>query len=101
MATKNNPGDYDCYAHAAPDEPMFVLLARDPSAPVLVELWAKIRDARGGADPAKVAEALACAESMKGWASEQDPLAAAVKAASVKSAVARVVAALLPEDLLR
>lgn len=29
MGTKNNPGAFDCYANAEPDEPMFVLLARD------------------------------------------------------------------------
>jgi len=28
MATKKNPGEFDCYANAGPDEPMFVLLAR-------------------------------------------------------------------------
>jgi hypothetical protein len=30
MGTKSNPGPFDCYAKAEPDEPMFVLLARDP-----------------------------------------------------------------------
>ena len=40
MSTKNNPGNFDCYANAAPDEPMFVLLARDPIAPILVRIWA-------------------------------------------------------------
>lgn len=29
MGTKNNPGEFDCYANAAPDEPMFILLGRD------------------------------------------------------------------------
>lgn len=43
MGTKNKPGKYDCYANAEPDEPMFVLLARDPLAPFLVSLWAKMR----------------------------------------------------------
>lgn len=47
MSTKNNPGKYDCYSRAANDEPMFVLLARDPLAPLLVELWAKLRDLNG------------------------------------------------------
>jgi hypothetical protein len=40
MGTKRNPGQYDCYAKAEPDEPMFVLLARDPTAPQLVRDWA-------------------------------------------------------------
>lgn len=43
MGTKANPGEFDCYANAAPDEPMFVLLARDPIAPFLVSIWSSIR----------------------------------------------------------
>ena len=39
-----------------PDEPMFVLLARDPLAPILVDLWASLR-AHNAGNPAKVAEA--------------------------------------------
>lgn len=63
MGTKNNPGAFDCYAAAEPDEPMFVLLGRDPHAPVLVELWAILR-AKAGEDEEKVAEALACSDAM-------------------------------------
>lgn len=72
MGTKNNPGDYDCYANAEPDEPMFVLLARDPVAPVLVMLWTQIRSelskmsARGD-EPEKLEEAEACADAMKAY----------------------------------
>lgn len=40
MGTKNNPGKFDCYAKADPDEPMFILLGRDPLAPSLVLMWA-------------------------------------------------------------
>lgn len=47
MGTKNNPGSFDCYQAAMPNEPMFILLARDPDAPMLVELWAKIREKHG------------------------------------------------------
>lgn len=43
MATKENPGEFDCYEHAKPDEPLFVLLARDPNAADLVRLWAAMR----------------------------------------------------------
>lgn len=43
MGTKNNPGNFDCYANALPDEPMFVLLGRDPLAPGLTQIWAMIR----------------------------------------------------------
>jgi hypothetical protein len=67
MATKNHPGVYDCYGHAHPDEPMFVLLGRDPMAPVLVSEWAKMRKKRNE-DPKKVAEALQCVDAMVRWA---------------------------------
>lgn len=40
MGTKQNPARFDCYANALPDEPMFVLLARDDDAPFRVEDWA-------------------------------------------------------------
>ena len=63
MGTKNNPGRFDCYANAEPDEPMFVLLGRDLDAPELVQLWADRREARGE-DPAKVKEARDCAHQM-------------------------------------
>ena len=43
MGTKNNPGKYDCYSAAEPDEPMFVLLGRDRLAGHLVSIWSKIR----------------------------------------------------------
>jgi hypothetical protein len=66
MGTKNNPGEFDCYAEAKPDEPMFVLLGRDPDGPLLVEIWARQRELRGE-DAAKVAEARDCAEAMRIW----------------------------------
>lgn len=43
MGTKNNPGKFDCYHKAEPDEPMFVLLGRDPQAAHLVSIWSKLR----------------------------------------------------------
>jgi hypothetical protein len=67
MATKQDPGSFDCYAKAAPDEPLFVLLARDSLAPELVEVWAERREAAGNANPVKLAEARACAASMREW----------------------------------
>lgn len=66
MGTKNNPGQFDCYENAHPDEPMFVLLGRDPWASELVRLWAAGR-ASAGEDPSKVAEARACADQMEAW----------------------------------
>lgn len=67
MGTKNNPGQYDCYANAQPDEPMFVLLGRDKHAAGLVRLWALLRQ-RAGEDEAKIAEALQCADGMDDYA---------------------------------
>ena len=67
MGTKNNPSGYDCYANADPDEPMFVLLGRDKHAPTLVWLWSTLREL-DDEDPAKVAEARACAVHMTAWA---------------------------------
>jgi hypothetical protein len=63
MGTKNNPGAYDCYANAHPDEPMFILLGRDAFAGSLVTLWAEARET-DGEDPAKVQEARDCADAM-------------------------------------
>lgn len=84
MGTKNNPGKYDCYAAAEPDEPIFVLLARDPLAPILVSIWSSLRygdheaaDVKFKAlkaralfrrlDAAKASEALDCAMDMFAW----------------------------------
>lgn len=66
MGSKNNPGKFDCYEAADPDEPMFVLLGRDPLAPILVEAWASMREHLAG-NPSKVSEARACAEWMRRW----------------------------------
>jgi hypothetical protein len=76
MGTKNE-GDR-CYDAALDDEPMFVLLARDPSAPALVRQWAAIRrvDIEAGTRPesdrAQVEEAERLADRMKTWRVEAD-----------------------------
>jgi hypothetical protein len=68
MSTKTEPGQYDCYAKLAWDEPYFVLRAKDPAAPGLVEEWVKRRrDLPGQAGNPKFQEALACAEQMRTW----------------------------------
>lgn len=74
MGTKLKPGKFDCYANAAPDEPMFVLLARDPFAPILVRLWADLREHAAG-NPSKVGEARTCATEMEVWRQRQKPSA--------------------------
>ena len=66
MGTKNNPSKFDCYAKAEPDEPMFVLLARDPQASALVRIWAANRFRITG-DVEKMTEAIKCAEDMERW----------------------------------
>jgi hypothetical protein len=78
MGSKNEPGDFDCYANALPDEPMFVLLARDPWAPDLVEDWAvrRMRDITLGIRPKSdlpmVDEAQRCASNMRKWRAAND-----------------------------
>jgi hypothetical protein len=73
MGTKTTPSAFDCYAKAAPDEPMFILLARDSAAPMLVRTWAEIREGqikRGvkpESDRAMVEEARECAQRMEDW----------------------------------
>lgn len=64
MGTKNNPGRFDCYANAGPDEEMFVLLGRDRHAADIVRLWALIRH-REGESAEVVAEALQCADKLE------------------------------------
>jgi hypothetical protein len=66
MGTKRDPGPFDCYKAAADDEPMFILLARDPLAPMLVKLWAELRAHLAG-NPSKAAEARKVADAMVGW----------------------------------
>jgi hypothetical protein len=73
MGTKRDPGAFDCYANAEPDEPMFVLLARDPAAADLVEQWADARadliaaGKKPATDRGMVAEARQCAIAMRRW----------------------------------
>ncbi len=43
MGTKINPGEFDCYANAEADEPMFVLLARDITSKYFVRAWVAIQ----------------------------------------------------------
>lgn len=66
MGTKTEPGKYDCYKSAEADEPIFVLLARDPLAPALVRQWATNRASVTGLSD-KVIEALKAADQMDEW----------------------------------
>jgi hypothetical protein len=74
MGTKNNPGTFDCYANAGPDEPMFILLGRDPHAHHAVRRWAADRigmiymGEKPESDMAMVREAQTCADEMEHYA---------------------------------
>ena len=73
MGTKNKPGRFDCYANAEPDEPMFVLLARDPLAPILVKLWAELKRVANDDADDTVHEAEQCAADMTAWCRKNRP----------------------------
>jgi hypothetical protein len=70
MGTKNNPGDYDCYAKAGLDEPIFTLRANDPLAPALVRVWCTLARGSGVAEE-KVMEAFRVAADMDRWWRQQ------------------------------
>lgn len=78
MGTKNNPGAYDCYANAEPDEPMFILLGRDRDASMAVKAWAFSRmqqidlGIRPESDRAQVREAMTCATDMEIYHRERE-----------------------------
>ncbi len=81
MSTKQHLGEFDCYANALPNEPMFVLLARDPKAATAVRDWAaayrnekekenigQLKHGRLNVKQyAKYIEALDCADAMESW----------------------------------
>lgn len=78
MGSKLQPGNFDCYTNALPDEPMFILLARDECAPAIVEKWAEYRRGlitigeKPASDELMIAEALQCAEAMRAWREKND-----------------------------
>jgi hypothetical protein len=78
MGTKNDPAEYDCHSNALPDEPIFVLVARDKSAPGLIRTWCTMRLAEMGAgirstdELPQIREAQACADAMEQWRKDND-----------------------------
>lgn len=54
-----------CLNKAAPDEPVFVLRAKDPLAGMTVRHWATM--ATGTHEPEKLKEALELAQRMEAW----------------------------------
>lgn len=68
--------DKGCFYRALDDEPIFVLLARDPCAAEAVRWWVTLRQALIGKgekpleDHAMLGEALTTAQAMVGWRSD-------------------------------
>jgi hypothetical protein len=86
MGSKLMPGAFDCHAAALPDETMFVLLARDRSAPTMLRAWSdqrrkdthtayeagEISIDQMEEDLRKCSEADACADEMIVWRKRND-----------------------------
>ena len=66
MSTKAQEMKDGCFAKAADDEPLFVLRAKDRTAPATVRDWAQ-RAKNIGAPAEKVSEAMECARLMEAW----------------------------------
>ncbi len=104
MGTKNNPGKFDCYAKAGPDEPLFILRGTDAAAPLIVRLWAAIREeTHGAADSEMLSDAMACSDAMQGHSTalgkEAGQKAAAQAFAKISMTHLLQVAATLPRDM--
>lgn len=73
MPTKQNPGAFDCYKAALPDEPIFVILGRDPAGPATLDFWAAQRIKRGKTvgddDKSRIGAAIDEAKKMQDWRS--------------------------------
>lgn len=78
MGTKLQELRNGCFGKAMDDEPMFVLLSRDPAAPKFVRDWADQREEeinagkRPPGDRAQVSEARITANDMEQWRREND-----------------------------
>ena len=75
MGTKTQPAKFDCYKNAEDEEPMFVLLARDVTAPLLVALWAILRKRyrETEQDREQEIEAMVAARAMRDWLQQNRP----------------------------
>jgi len=78
MGTKNKPDKFNDCASAEPDEPMFILLARDPTASRVVQEWAAFLEIaimegrKPKSDRAIVEEARECAKAMREFWEKQN-----------------------------
>jgi hypothetical protein len=67
--TVGDERNWECLVNRRPDEPMFVVLGRDPDGAHIVHEWADRREAAGG-DPEHVAQARAVARAMRDYAAD-------------------------------
>lgn len=77
METKAHPNPNGCLARALPDEPFFVLLARDQTAPATIRWWSDARAQLGvegerKQDAEQLSEALDTAVAMELWRLQND-----------------------------
>lgn len=73
METKANPNpEHGCLAKALPDEPMFILLGRDPGAPAAIRRWVKYRRQLDGQDEGQLQAAENDAVAFAEWREEND-----------------------------
>lgn len=80
METKQNLSRRGCLAFALPDEPMFILLARDPDAPAAIRSWCERRARRQVLEPTielvgdseKIVDAVDDAEAFEKWRAENE-----------------------------
>lgn len=59
--------EHTCMQHAHPDEMVFVLLGRDPAAPIAIREWvaSRLRFGKNVETDPQIIEALACADTME------------------------------------
>jgi hypothetical protein len=71
MGTKTNPGKFNCYAAALPDEEVFTVLGRDPALPATIRFWMGERARLGKAvepdDVERLGEAGIIADRAAAW----------------------------------
>jgi hypothetical protein len=68
MWSKTNPGPFDRYAEAEPEEPIFVLLGRDPVSTFLVSLWIGMHAVMRDNSPSAALDAVQCTLALEQWA---------------------------------
>ena len=73
MSSKQNPSVYNGYKAALPDEPIFVILGRDPAGPATLDFWAsqriKLGKTVGEDDKDRIRAAIDEAKEMQEWRS--------------------------------